>query len=280
MIIVKYTSSTGREYTLNVDGFYRLKTANFHAWKWSATGTQLQYGMRLANFTRSAAQYDGRLVFMRGTIEQRAALVDQLHEDFEADLRSMTPGVIDWGGWKLYGFFVSSSTYPDSNGIWTDNDFSFFAPSPFWVYESTKIFPIKTAPVITEDYLDYPYDYDYDYTYDTAGGTTWVRAFPFPSEFLLTVYGPVANPRVLINGHPYQVNATIEAGARLVIDSRAHTVSIISELGVVTNAFDLREKTNSVFEPIPGGSIFVAWSGAFMLELTLFQERNEPTWNV
>ena len=277
---VKYISSAGNEYTLNTDGIYRLKTANFHRWAWVPNGTNLQFGQRLANFSRAAAQYDCKLVFMRASARERAAYIDQLHTDFERDLRNMTPGRIDWGGWTLDCFIVDSSTYPDPNGIWTDNDIQIYAPNPFWTYEESRIFQIRQAPGTVSEFLDYDYDYDYDYTYDASGSSSWVRTFPFPSDFLLTIYGPVSNPRVIINGHPYQINTTVEEGARLEVSSRDYTVTLISGAGVRTNLFDLRDKTASVFQKIPGGTLTVGWSGEFMFELTLYQERSEPAWTV
>ena len=275
-ILLKYVASSGNEYNLKSNGI-RSKTANYHRWSWLPVGTQLQFGQRLSNFTRDAAIYETRLIF-DGALSSRKSLVDNLHEDFERDLRNMTPGRIVWGDWYINGYITTSSTAPDMNNVWTDNDVSIWCPRPFWVKETTKHFyPVEEPQVQT--YLDYTYDYQYDYTFDVSGGTVWVRDFPFESDFKLIIYGSAANPRILINDHPYQINDTINSGEYVTIDSRNNTVIKTLAMGVEVNDFDKREKSSSVFQQIPGGDLKIVWSGLFGFDLTLFEERNEPRWN-
>ena len=61
-------------------------------------------------------------------------------------------------------------------------------------------------------------------------------------------------------------------------DENGEPVIKVLDNGQQVNIFDLRDKTNSVFEPIPGGNINLIWSGAFGFDLTLYQERSEPRW--
>ena len=74
------------------------------------------------------------------------------------------------------------------------------------------------------------------------------------------------------NYYTVQNNTQVQAGD--------YTVTLISGSGVRTNLFDLRDKSASVFQKIPGGTLNVGWSGEFMFELTLYQERSEPAWTV
>ena len=46
--------------------------------------------------------------------------------------------------------------------------------------------------------------------------------------------------------------------------------------GQKINAFDLRNKEESVFEQIPPGKLALDWSGTFGFDLTLYEERSEP----
>ena len=46
--------------------------------------------------------------------------------------------------------------------------------------------------------------------------------------------------------------------------------------GKEINLFDYRDKTQSVFERIPGGNLRLNWTGTFGFDLTLFEERSEP----
>lgn len=269
-----YRASSGKEYNLKTDGI-RTKTANYHKWTWSAVGTALQYGFRVSNFKRDPAIYTTRLI-VTGTTEARKSMLENLHEDFERDIRNQTPGRIIWGDYYIDCYVQTSSTEPDTNPIWTDNEVTFYCPYPFWIEEVTKSFTPQEMP--ETEFLDYDYDFDYDYAYGNIGSAIWQRDFPFVSEFMMTIFGPVASPRISINGHPYQVNITLDEGEYLTIDSRKHTVTYQPLTGEKQNAFDLRDKVYSVFDPIPGGDIAMNWTGLFGFDLTLYQERSEPRW--
>lgn len=270
---LQYVASSGNIYNLKGDGI-RTRKANYHRWEWGVEGTTLQFGTRVAAFTRSAAVYEATLV-MYGSHGYRKAIVDGLHEDFELDVRNMTPGRIIWGDYYIECYIVMSSTEPDEYNVYTNNEIDIYCPYPFWIKEETKEFHPRIAPE-GEQYLDYPFDYAYDYYYGNPGIETWQTGFPFESEFRMTVYGPTVTPRVLINGYPYQINVTLEENEYAVIDSRANTVTRYLATGQGQNIFDLRDKSQSIFQPIQGGTLIFNWSGAFGFDLTLYEERSEP----
>ena len=273
MIDLKYIASSGNVYDLKGDDIIRTKTANYHKWKWGVNGTTLQYGIRISDFTKKPAEYTTRLIFS-GSYEARRQMINALHEDFELDIRTQTLGRIIWGEYYIDCFIVESSTEPDEGNVWTRNDITIYCPYPFWIKEDTRQFYPAEVPA-GQEFLDYEYDFDYDYYYGNSGIAVWQTGFPFESEFKLTVYGPVSNPRVLINNYPYQVNDTLDDEEYLVIDSRNNTITKYTGNSTV-NLFDMRDKTNSVFKAIPGGTLRFNWSGAFGFDLTLFEERSEP----
>ena len=80
-----------------------------------------------------------------------------------------------------------------------------------------------------------------------------------------------------INGYPYQINDTLEATEYLVIDSTNHTVTKYLANSTNVSIFDKRDKTKSVFEKIPAGTLNLTWTGLFGFDLVLFDERSEPT---
>lgn len=276
-VLLKYIASSGREYNLKTDGI-RTKTANYHKWNWGADGTALQFGTRVGWFTRDAATYETRLIFNRSYAENKA-LIEALHDDFELDVRNMKTGRIVWGDYYIDCYILSSSTFPDANNIWTDNDLTIYCPYPFWIKEEFKSFSAEADPESESTFLDYPFDYDYDYYKGDSGTAEWVRTHPFASHFKMDVFGPVTNPAVYINGHEYGLYGTIEAGEYVTIDSRAHTVVKTQVNGNKVNMFDLRNKESSIFELIPPGSLEILWSGAFGFDLTIYAERSEPAWS-
>ena len=272
---LKYVASSGNEYNLKTDGI-RTKTANYHKWNWGVNGTTLQYGLRVANFRRNPAQYTTQLI-LSGSYSQRKDLLERLHEDFEKDVRNKTTGRIIWGDYYIDCYITASSTEPNRNSVWTNNDITIYCPYPFWIKEETKSFTIKEAPE-GQTFLDYDYDFEYDFFLANPGVEIWHNNFPFESEFKMIVYGPVANPRIIINGHPYQFNDTLAATEYAVIDSRNSSITKYTASNQPVNIFDLRDKVNSIFQPIPGGDLTVTWSGLFGFDVTLYEERSEPRW--
>lgn len=275
-VLVEYVASSGRRYNLKTKGLIRTRTANYHKWNWGVDGTALQFGVRVADFTRDAATYTTQLVF-DGPLSARKALVEALHEDFELDVRNMTPGRIIWGDYYIVCYIKASSTFPDANDWYTDNDVTIYCPHPFWIKEEKRTFFPQEAPE-DEHFLDYDYDYEYDYYYGTPGIATWTIGFPFPSEFTMTVFGPVSNPRILVNGYPYQFNDTLEEAEYVVINSRDNTIMKHLANGQAVSIFDLRNKEQSIFQSMPANSLTINWSGLFGFDITLFEERSEPRW--
>ena len=71
------------------------------------------------------------------------------------------------------------------------------------------------------------------------------------ANFTLVIYGPVANPQVIIGDKSYLVNIVLEQGERLEIDSRTRTVIKIAKNGERVNAFHNREKGKTFFQEDP-----------------------------
>ena len=278
MIELKYVASSGNTYDLNTNGIL-TRAANYHTWSWNALGTELKYGQRVANFAREAITYETELILNTNRLAKRST-VDALHADFEADIRNMTPGRIYWRDWYIECYISGSSTAPDEVESWTANTIQIFCPYPFWIREETKSFFPVDPDELDSTYLDYPYDYPYDYFIGNPGAATWVRTHPFPANFKMTIYGgPLTDPEIYINGHLYAFTGGLSANQYAVIDSRNNTITKYFADGTPQNYFNRRNKVSNIFEPIPGGSLDIVWSGGFGFDLTIYDERSEPTWS-
>ena len=275
---LKYVASSGREYDLKTSGLLKTRTANYHIWTWGVEGTKLQFGTRVSTFTREAAQYTTQLI-LDGSIPVRKKLLDDLHEDFELDVRNKRMGRIIWGEYYIDCYIIASSTYPDSNDWWTDNDLTIYCPYPFWIKDHKRSF-FGRHGVTPTNFLDYEFDYEYDWYIGDPGTAVWDAGLPFASEFEMTIFGPVSNPRVTINGWPYGFNDTLSDDEYATINSRNNTVIKRTSGGHDISIFDTRFKAQSIFTPIPAGSLEIAWSGLFGFDITLFEERSEPRWNM
>lgn len=273
-IKLQYVASSGRAYNLRSDTMRTRSSANFHKWSWNVDAVSLKHGTRVTAFTRPAAVYEATLSLF-GTSQEKLALLEALHDDFELDIRNLTPGRLIWNEYYIECFATSSTMKPDDSNMIVDNTVSFYCPHPFWIKEETKSFYAQVSSE-EETFLDYPFDYPYGYGSRRSGSATWQTGFPFKSDFKMVIYGPVENPRVVINGHAYQIMDVLGASEYVVIDSKQGTIEKTTAGGQKVNAFDLRNKAESVFEQIPEKTLLISWPGTFGFDLTLYEERSEP----
>lgn len=269
---ITYVASSGNTYNLISNGILH-KEANYHKWGWKVEGTQLQYGYRVANFSREPAVYETELIFY-GSQQRRLALLQALHDDFENDVRTKRTGKLIWGDYYVNCFITESSTEPTENDTFTSNTISIYCPYPFWVQDFNISLP--PASISSSGYLDYTYDYTYDYTSPVMGTRYIQSTFPFESDFQMVIYGEVVNPRIVINGYAYILYTTIPANSYVIINSRNKTVMLYGINGVQTNIFNFRNKTDSIFKRIPSGNLEIVWNADYGVDLTIYHERSEP----
>ena len=98
------------------------------------------------------------------------------------------------------------------------------------------------------------------------------------SNFKMNKYGAISNPEIIIAGHVYSVNKTVESNQYLTIDSVEKTVTLTDSIGTTENCFNLRNKDSYVFEKIPAGISNVSTNGEFKFDITLLEERGVPKW--
>lgn len=156
-------------------------------------------------------------------------------------------------------------------------DLTFIAPVLAWTTELKKEFQPQSSAMAV-DGLDFPFDFPFDFADERNGTAVWEVDHVTSSDFQMIVYGPCVNPRILINGWPYEVFTTLETREYLVIDSRDCTVLKYLSNGTAQNLFHDRGLEYSVFEKIPPGLLRFNWPGTFGYDLTLFPERREARW--
>ena len=147
---------------------------------------------------------------------------------------------------------------------------------PFWIHEVSRSFQQIISGDDPEGHLSYEYDFNYDYTIPYGSDLIWTVDHFAPCEFLLTVFGPVTDPMILINGHPYQVYTSLDENDYMQINSRNNTIVKYRSDGVRQDIYDSRAKQQSVFDLIAPGNIRVVWPGSFGFDLKLYCERSEP----
>lgn len=275
-IPVTYTDARGTDWDLQVADVL-IRSANFHSWEFEAEAIDRRNGVRVSRFRRAAANYE-TIIYFGGSSYSRRARIDAFHSAIERDVRERTPGRLTWRDWYLDCYIISSSTHPEQDTNYTANDVTLYAPYPFWIKPETISFEAQEYDPSQSTWLDYDYGYDYDYTPDPVGVSQIVVDTPGSSDFRLVMFGPVAPPAVKIGGIWRSADVALDTDDYLTIDSRAKTVIITRSNGDIVNAFNYRNKAESIFTPLPVGTSEIIWSGEFGFDLTVFKERSEPAW--
>ncbi len=281
MMRLEYVNSKGE--TLDLTSYpYNLQDEPLYDFAWSSDLTSSGTKKSIVNrFLRTSKELQMDLVIHADTQAQFQTLLDHFFRVTEYDVINKTPGrlVLKDSGEYISCYVVSSGNTMWQSGIRTNvKKISFLFTYPFWITEETKSFYKTEREEGEETFLDYPYPYPYDYLPETGGIIRWSVDHYTSSEFLMTIFGYVENPKVVVNDYEYQIMTTLESNEYLQIDSRNNTVEKFLANGVVLNVFDLRNKANSIFEPIPSGNLMVTWNGSFGFDITLFLERSEPVW--
>ena len=165
-------------------------------------------------------------------------------------------------GWKGY--------------VYSEIELTFEAPTLSWIREARKQFSVRQETTL--DGLNFPFNFPFNFAPSQKGQVSWNIEHPTSSEFQMIVYGPCVNPRVLINGYPYEVFTTLDAGDYMLIDSQSDTVYKHLSNGTAQNLFHNRGLEHSIFEKIPSGLLNINWSGDFGFDLILYLERREAAW--
>lgn len=276
-MILKYINSKGKE--IDFLGYIRLKEGNFSSYEWEYESVEQRFGISITQFKKSAKSFELTALFT-GSVKNRKDSLNLFTNTVEYDVLRNTAGKLIHGDDYINCFIVASSNEPQKGNNSTQKTFTVLAPYPFWIEEAShSFFPIAAGKAT--GFLDYNYDYEYDYTQAATRNEVWNVEHYAPCKFKMIVYGPVSNPRIVINNNIYEVETSLDSNEYLVIDSfknQKKTITKITNSGQQLNILNSRYKQSSVFEPISPENMNVNWNGQFGFDLTLYLERSEPKW--
>ena len=275
---ISYTNSAGSSLVLN-SGNYLISTHDLRNFTWDYLATNRPNG------------YGGRVTFKRPVQEKRISIgirgasaaafeanAAALLALTEVDILSGNPGKLYLGSQYLTCFLSTASVvnYHSRRGNWVSKELALVVTEPFWHTETTQRF-LLGAPATVDDPKRYTGRYPYRYIANTSSGIV-VNPHYAPAPMVITVYDAAEDPSITIGGKVYEVDATISAGSRIIINQLARTVVSMTSVGAITNLFDYRDKTNDIFAYIEPGSNTVIYTGDFTFDITIVQQRSEPTW--
>lgn len=278
---------------------YLIQSHDLFDYGWSyatKSGEVLQY-------TKDVTEKTITLNISADTKETYYNAINHFYDVVERDVIENVPGKLYVGEQYLMCNIIASKKLDWSKGVeYLKNTVAVIPRYPFWRTEKMFVFPpdkssniqsvpIKTGDIyknqVTEDVLpstdentihplfDLPFDFIKICGRRILENTSFVAC-----DFIMTIYGFVDNPSILIGGHLYAVVATIYEGEQLIINSADHTVKKIGRLGDITNLYNAREKQYSVFKKIPPGVQTISWSGNYGIDIQLIYERSEPMWSL
>lgn len=279
---IYYESAAGKRFNLNAWPFMIQNQAELFSGTWeytadSATGVS---GGRITTFGRSIATKSIELEVYAESAHEYASLMSSFHEAYVTDIANLTPGHISVNGYQL-SCYITGTDYGeyDENFYAIDMSLKIVSEYPYWTKAVKGVYFKNPELIPVSEFLDYPKGYKHDYTHlHTAIRLS--NDHYAPCDFQMLIYGPCKNPAIEIDGAKYEVLTEVSEGGYLVIDSRYSTVKKYEVFGEETNVFNSRNKDSYLFKKIPAGSNLVTWVGSFSFDLTLFQERGEPKWNI
>lgn len=282
-MVLRYRSgSTGEEIKL-AEGHIRahIKSAEFYDYEYEVEEIELASGIEVGRFRRKSKEYELVLDF-RGNQEERADAAEEFLKITNRDIINEKMGRLYFKNHYLNCYVISSEYKNVGRARVVQKTYGIYAPRPVWITEEKRLFQkIVGNSGETGDFLDYEHDYNYDYTMPYSGDVIWQVDHYAPCEYEMIIYGPCVDPRIVINGHIYQVYVTLDENDYLKINSRENSVVQYLANGTQRDLYDYRVKiTGSLFDLITPGNVRVVWSGEFGFDLTLFCERSEPRWKI
>lgn len=272
--IVKYTGAGGIVDMSTAPILYQEHDFMKRENSYNATALINGLGSRLSRFYRDAREYKISLSVWGADMHDT---LNNMTDIFERDVFLRVPGRLQVNDDYLNCYVIASDV-----GDWTlagngvTVELTILAEKPLWIREELLSYGTFTSGSAEGFIL--PTAIPFGLT-SSAGIRQLIVEHHASVLAEIALFGPSVNPSFNIGSHMYQINGTLLAGERFVINQMDKTVVKVTNSGEVINCFNLRSKTSSVFEPIPAGENILTYTGEFALSINLFYERGEPQWS-
>ena len=271
---VKYVGAGGTVDMSSAPILYREHDFMRREHNYSATALVSGLGSKLARFYREAKEHKITLSVWGDDMHKT---LNAMTEVFERDIFLQSPGKLLVNDEYLNCYVIASEVSDwtlAGNGVTVS--LTILAEKPLWIREELLYYETFTIEASSGFIL--PTAIPFGFTANPGIRQLMIDHYAsVPAE--ISLFGPFVNPSFSIGSHIYQINGTLLAGERFIVNQLNKTVVKITNSGEVINCFNLRSKTSSVFEPIPAGGNVLTYSGEFAISLILFYERGEPRWS-
>lgn len=270
---VTYRNHRGEEFRFDENGAF-LNAGGLRDYSWKIT----KKNNRISTIEKDVAQFKLNLFIIAPTEAQGIELKNRLFEVVEKDVLATEKGRLVVGDHYL-PCFVTASTKSEylKSARCMKVTLTVQTDAPYWIKESQHCFYTKLN-AMEYPYLDYNFDYPIDYWISSRNPRVLRNSGFTDSNFKLVFYGDCVNPSVMIGGHLYQVNVTVNSGERVVIDSEKKTIVLIDRNRNETNIFGKRNRDSYIFQKIPAGLVAMDFDETFDFDVIIKEERSEPKW--
>lgn len=278
---IRYENSQGRSFVLYGDGLTFVDPMELHTWEWDYSLSNRITGMGgdASDFSRHPHTFDLELRMRGMNRSEFLQQVNTLHDVTETDMVNGEPGKLYVDDQYLVCYLAVSGHKPEhpKNSNFMTRTVAVLAVEPYWCTPvSVTVNPSTNQQTNVNGKK---FNLKYSYRYGTGlSGTTIINNHYSAAPAIIQFFGPAANPSITIAGVTYGVDVTLTATDRLVIDQIRHKIYTVSESGVKTSVFNSRNKAFDIFAPIPVGSNSIIYSGDFVVQVTMIQQRSELRW--
>lgn len=274
---IAYVNSQGKTFEFTNNKYIKIEDADLHKTSYGYTGRQLLIGTTVDQIIKEPCTYPVKLLFL-GSAKTRAQNMDELADAAAYDRKHLVMGKLIRDEWSIDCYIMDEDGYPDDSRYGaTAKDISFFCPRTVWTKEN--VYSFISTEIASNHNKDYPGKYPHRYANSDGDGYI-INPNYMESNFKINIFGPVINPQVCIGENTYLVNVILEDGEYVTIDSRSKTVVKVLTNGEKVNAFHNRKKGTDFFAKIQTGRQYVSWTGKFVFDITIYEERSEPKWMI
>lgn len=274
---IEYFSASSSSIVLN-KGNYLVSGHDLRDFEWDykATNRPSGFGGRVT-FSRPVQKKTINIGIRGGA--SFAANAAALLALTEPDILNHTPGKLYLGKQYLICYLAVESkvNHFSRRANWVSKEMTILVTDPFWRTEKTFRFLMGHAEE-AENAKRYNLRNPYRYIASASSGMLMNNHYA-ASPMIITIYDTAVNPSITIGGNIYKVNASIAPTQRIVIDQLQRRIESVSASGDRTNLFDYRDKNNDIFKPVEPGSQHVIYDGSFNFDITVVQQRSEPSWS-
>lgn len=268
---VYYQNALGKKVYLDRSPYRMLADTSLFDYEW-------QYGTkrndRVKNIKKTTKTATLNVFVMGKNQDEYNQNLTQLYEILDYDCAIGEPGKLYCGRYYLQCYFYKSEK-ADAYVNGKEIAFTIVTDLVNWVKETVTSYRNRQVTGTDVTGIDYPYDFKYDFmsAIQTVNNTSF-----YSSDFILTIYGPCAEPMITIGDNIYMVHSDLNKGDYLIIDSRNRKITRVLNDGTRINDFARRDRDNYIFEKIPPGINPVSWEGNFDFDISILDERGEPKW--